>query len=354
VLNIAKRLVFQTFDRFLQTMTARESLRRNGKDLFREAPRDGLYLDKFPQPPEYAFLGATADAKTQADVVQRPIFITARFRSGSTFLWQLFRQIEGVTAFYEPLNERQWFAESGNAPDPTHIGVTSYTTEYRGLQHLAQCFDPKWSVHRLYLDEKDNEPQLVEYIQSLIDGARGRAVLQFNRADLRLAWLKAHFPEAYVVHLYRDPREQWVSIVKKSRQNLPLDLKGWGPTEGANLFYTLEWCRDLQGLFPFLDPNQKQHPYYFHFALWRLSFLFGSKFSDRSIAYESLIQDMDATLGPVLQDTGLPTSKLTDLKNINQGRLSKRASEYAPEDWYAAIEARCESRIRAYFSRSLA
>lgn len=349
MLNIAKRFVFAAFDRFLQTMTARESLRRHGKDLFREAPRDGLYLNEFPQPPEYSFLPNPKALRPEATEKQRPIFVTARFRSGSTFLWQLFRQLEGVTAFYEPLNERQWIAETSNNPDPTHIGVSSYTDEYQGLHHLAHLFDPIWAFRRLYLDEKDNEPQLAAYIRSLIDAASGRAVLQFNRTDFRLAWLKAHFPEAHILHLYRNPREQWVSVIRKSGRELALDLQGWGPEQGKDLFYTYEWCRNLQGIFPFLDPLQEEHPYFFHYALWRLSYLFGASFSDISIAYESLIEDMEGVLGSVLQTFGLPKTNLTELNRLNRGRLDNRAREYAPEDWYAEIETSCESRIRAYF-----
>lgn len=348
-MSIAKRFVFAAFDRLLQTTTARESLRRHGKDLFREAPRNALLLDEFPQPSEYSFLPSPNTLGPEATEKQRPIFVTARFRSGSTFLWQLFRQMEGVTAFYEPLNERQWFADTSKETDPTHIGVSSYATEYQGLQHLTRCFDPEWPFSRLYLDEKDNQPQLAQYIQALINAAPGRAVLQFNRVDFRLPWLRTHFPEAHILHLYRNPREQWVSIVRKSGRELALDLQGWGREKGKDLFYTYEWCRDLQGVFPFLDPLQEEHPYFFHFALWRLSYLFGTRFSDMSIAYESLIENLENVIVPLLQNAGLPTTNLEELTNLNQGRLDNRSSEYAPNDWYTDIEARCESRIRAYF-----
>src|SRR5262249_4078250 len=37
------------------------------------------------------------------------VFITARFRSGSTLLWNLFRHVPNCTAYYEPFNERRWF-----------------------------------------------------------------------------------------------------------------------------------------------------------------------------------------------------------------------------------------------------
>ena len=45
---------------------------------------------------------------------QPPIFITARFRSGSTFLWNLFRRIDGYTSYYEP-HQRATLVRSADA-----------------------------------------------------------------------------------------------------------------------------------------------------------------------------------------------------------------------------------------------
>jgi hypothetical protein len=48
-----------------------------------------------------------------------PIFITARFRTGSTLLWNAFRHVRGCTSYYEPLNERRWFDPSARVyPGP--------------------------------------------------------------------------------------------------------------------------------------------------------------------------------------------------------------------------------------------
>ena len=57
--------------------------------------------------------------------VQAPVFLTGRFRSGSTLLWNLFRNVPDCTSFYEPLNERRWFDPStrGQRVDRTHLGV---------------------------------------------------------------------------------------------------------------------------------------------------------------------------------------------------------------------------------------
>lgn len=70
-----------------------------------------------------------------------PVFITARFRSGSTLLWNLFRHVPGCTAYYEPLNERRWFdpASRGDRVDKTHVGVEDYWREYKGWGTWRRC-----------------------------------------------------------------------------------------------------------------------------------------------------------------------------------------------------------------------
>src|SRR4029453_9208736 len=54
----------------------------------------------------YLDLGRAGESTAVA--TRRPVFITARFRSGSTLLWNLFRHLSGCTSYYEPLNERRW------------------------------------------------------------------------------------------------------------------------------------------------------------------------------------------------------------------------------------------------------
>ncbi len=50
---------------------------------------------------EYPELPGGSDAALVAD--REPVFVTARFRSGSTLLWNLFRNTPEETAYYEPL-----------------------------------------------------------------------------------------------------------------------------------------------------------------------------------------------------------------------------------------------------------
>src|SRR5687768_15177301 len=109
------------------------------------APRDTRPAGLDPGAPSpYPDLGAA-----RCDPValgQGAIFITARFRSGSTLLWNIFRNAPGFTAYYEPHNERRWFdpACRGDRVDGTHRGVSDYWAEYQGLEDLARYYNEDW------------------------------------------------------------------------------------------------------------------------------------------------------------------------------------------------------------------
>ena len=291
-------------------------------------------------------------AETAIKPAARPIFITARFRSGSTFLWQLFKSIEGVTCYYEPLNEARWFLlDHSTAPlDKTHIGVEDYRAEYEGMRDLDTWFDPNWAYRHLYMDETSHDPNLERYISELIRRANGRAVLQFNRVDFRLPWLRAHFPEAYILHLYRHPREQWMSILGKGAEVSP-DFRIQSALERSpDGFYTLEWARDLRHVFPFLEPAGR-HPYELHYLLWRLSYLFGRAYGDISICFEDVVLDFERTVGEVCSAVGLEQADLQRLSRLNQGKQTSRWPSYADDAWYSNMEARCDREIEIYFGR---
>lgn len=106
--------------------------------------------------------------------------ITARFRSGSTPLWNLFRHVEGCTAYYEPLNERRWFeaGHRGKRVDPAHRGVEDYWREYDGLADLATVYRESWVRRHLYMDASFWDPHLQAYVGRLIEHAHGRPLLQ--------------------------------------------------------------------------------------------------------------------------------------------------------------------------------
>jgi hypothetical protein len=263
----------------------------------------------------------------------------------------LFKNIQGVTCYYEPLNEAEWFLlDRTTAPlDKTHIGVDDYRAEYDGMEDLAQWFDRGWAYNRLYMDETAHDPKLERYIVELIARARGRAVLQFNHVDFRLPWLRAHFPEAHILHLYRHPREQWMSILGKGAR-IGLDYRiGSALEQSPDGFYTLEWARDLRRVFPMLEPEGR-HPYELHYLLWRLSYSFGQTYSDRSICYEDLVLDFESTVADICTTIALDNVDIARLKQLNHGKRTMSWSEYANEAWYLKLETQCDHELEAYFS----
>ena len=282
----------------------------------------------------------------------RPIFITARFRAGSTFLWQIFRRITGVTAYYEPLNENRWFLPRHHTTDPSHIGVRDYDREYHGMEYLDQCFKDEWTTRRLLMTSRSCDDNLYRYISSLIKGAKDRrAVLQFNRMDFRLDWLRVHFPEAYIIHLYRHPREQWISM-QRDGGHLPLSYR-YKSDDMQGPFYLKCWAMDLRYRFPFLDP-MGCHPYEIHYYIWRLSYMWGLSKADYHLAYEDLISDFKPQVSDIITFCGLnaPSACFDTLESLNKGRQETRWQSYAPCEWFEEIESRCEKNILRFFQES--
>lgn len=340
-----RRPIYWLIRKALNSDFVREELWRSGRDRLRRTTSPRLDASEFDRPPAGYDL---ARAEAPQPVLPSPVFITARFRSGSTFLWQLFRAIEGVTAYYEPLNERRWFLhpERSAASDPSHRGVNSYGLEYAGMADLEALFDLNWGYHELYMDERSHDPRLFRYIDQLIRRAGGRPVLQFNRVDLRLPWLRAHFPSARIVHLFRHPREQWMSIQAKGRVPVDCTLKNFARYDA---FYTLAWARDLRVIFPFLELDDDLSPYALHYYLWRLSMIFGRSHSHLSLSYEDLTARFESTFGGLLAGLGIEGADLERLRRLNRGPTVPRWPDYADDGWFGAIEAECERTLRIYF-----
>jgi hypothetical protein len=276
------------------------------------------------------------------------VFITARFRSGSTLLWNLFRHVEGCTAYYEPLNERRWFdpAARGDRVDTTHRKVEDYWREYDGLADLGRHYREEWISRSLLMDEHAWDPDLRRYVEVLIERAPGRPVLQFNRIDFRLPWFRRHFPAARIVHLVRHPRDQWCSSL--------LDVKRFPPDghvrdfAAHDGFYLLTWARDLRHHFPFLDERAATHPYQLFYYLWKLSYLFGRKYAHHSLAYEHLLADPEGQLRELFAALDLERYDLDRLKRLIVPPAVGKWKEYADDAWFRRHEAACEEVLAGF------
>lgn len=276
------------------------------------------------------------------------IFITGRFRSGSTLLWNMFNKLGPFTAYYEPLNERRWFLMQDRRVDPTHIGVDDYHANYNGMKDLETLFDQTWGRQRLYMNRMATDWNMLAYIDALVERAARMPVLQFNRVDFRLEWLRAHYPEARILHIYRAPRDQWVSSLHGDALTKDLTVATF---QDHDRFYLRSWSENLQSVFPFLKVPPDESPYVPFYLLWRMSYLFGHHHADASIAFEDLAADPQAKLEEALArmkvDTaGIAWSALDGLvAPVKQGKWRS----FADEDWFAAKEDRCERVLRGTF-----
>jgi hypothetical protein len=297
-------------------------------------------LDARPLP--YPDLGAAPPAPG-ADGAGA-IFITGRFRSGSTLLWNLFRHLNGFTAYYEPHNERRWFdpATRGSHTDPSHRHVSDYWKEYEGLEELGRYYREEWTYRNLFMDASAWDADLLAYTRLLLARAIGRPVLQCNRIDFRLPWFRRHFPAARVVHLYRHPRDQWCSSLMGS----PFPPTGtMAEFRGHDRFYLLSWARDLAHHFPFLDEGAVEHPYQSFYYIWKLSYLFGRKYAHHSLSMEAIVERPEATLLELFQAVAVDPAgqDMQQLQSLIVRQELGKWRKYAGDEWFRRHEAVCEA-----------
>ncbi len=312
--------------------------------------RDGVHSCLAATAPlPYPELGSTAGEPAISDRSDI-IILTGRFRSGSTLLWNLFRNVGGCTAYYEPLNERRWFDMAGDDhhTDPSHRHVADYWREYQGLNALADVYDESWIRRRLFLTADAWAPRMKAYVDALIDTAPGRPVLQFNRIDLRLPWFKRHYPNATFIHIYRHPRDQWCSTLMGDLDRVPLDLPAQD-FERFDRFYLRLWVQDLQFQFPFLADRAVEHPYQQFYYLWRLSYNMGAALCDHSVCFEELARQPAIEIPALLQAAGIQSYDLDALLKLIAPPDLGKWDRFASDDWFARHEAACEQVLADFF-----
>jgi hypothetical protein len=310
-----------------------------------ELPQEaGLPLPPYP---ELGIPQLDGRASRRKDVV----FITGRFRSGSTLLWNIFRNLGGCTAYYEPHNERRWFdpRSRGDHTDPSHRNVSDYWREYEGLEQLGDFYREEWTERHLYMDENFWDPDLKRYTEILIERAAGRPVLQCNRIDFRLPWVRKNFPNAKIIHLFRHPRDQWVSALMGDASKLPRDVSVEGFAE-HDRFYLLRWAEDLKYHFPFLDPRAAEHPYQLFYYIWKLSYIFGRRYADYSLAFEHLVENPEGLLTEVFRVIGLDGHDYSRVAPLIVRPDLGRWSKFAEDDWYRRHEETCETVLHEFFN----
>lgn len=236
------------------------------------------------------------------------VFISGDFSSGTTLLYTLFRGNQECRCLYEPLHETllPWLVWSPRSYEG-HVNVGNYFREYKGLGGVMRLADPSWGVSGLHLDEADEAPGLRRYLSYLIGASYAyapRVVVKENRLTFRLAWLRANFPQARVINIWRDKEDQWRSWVRRSQQYLGREDVGQGSVEFMG-FRLAAWCEDLKSTFPELSADASTSGFERFSKLWELSREAHERHADLCINLREFHDDFDAALARVSRASGI-------------------------------------------------
>jgi hypothetical protein len=156
----------------------------------------------------------------------KALFLHTGYRTAGTWLWSCFRQLDGVTGYYEPLHEMldgidtailanstsdswksghpkmdlPYFAEFSDLIRPEGRGIEGYETDF--------------AIDRFDAMDKETSDRIERYIRHLMAAAHanGRVpVFKFCRSLGRLDWFRTIFPDAVHVVVEKNPISHWQS-----------------------------------------------------------------------------------------------------------------------------------------------
>jgi hypothetical protein len=247
------------------------------------------------------------------------VFVTGDFCSGSTLVSTLFRKSGQYYCLYEPLHERLpefliW------RPDPRphdhHFFAADNYGEMAEFDRITDLHSRKWGSSNFYLPPDAEDDELYRYMMYVIGtsfGRRPRVMFKENRIAFRLGWIRAKFPSAKIVHIFRDAESQWNSNVRRVQEFLRKDDVGQTST-AYNGFNVATYCEDLKSTFPELDAGNFRSGYQRFHRLWELSYVENQKYSDISVDYRDLTRDFVPTWARVWANIGASPIDFTVLK----------------------------------------
>lgn len=264
------------------------------------------------------------------------IFITGRFCSGTTFLWNFFNWTSQYCAYYEPLHPGLLASIQHISPKQKHKGVDNYWQEYLRLNELPQHYSPTFGFERLTLQENEQHQALENYLHYLIQHNDNKSVaIKFNRVDFRLGWLKQRFPTAKIIHIERNIRDSW----KSSRAHLPADVEK--DMYQFNAYELIQWVIALDEQFPFIIDNSASS-YHLHYFIAKLSEKFSRHYAHVTINFErDIIKNFDHFIEKISTTTGLNKNEITAYIQKREIPLLK---EYTVDEivWLENVEKECD------------
>jgi len=159
----------------------------------------------------------------KAVIRPHPVFIHSLWRTGSTYIWNKFRESGGFYTYYEPFNEQYlWNTREnfetefggGKAAEMSHPELSNnYAHEFPIYSNGGvPLFRKSFSYDDYCLEAGQDAPHLERYVGMLARYAPRRPVFQFCRSTLRAGWLRDKF-NSVNIYILRSPRDQWESYL---------------------------------------------------------------------------------------------------------------------------------------------
>lgn len=222
-------------------------------------------------------------------ITDNRIFIIAQGRSGSTLLWNIFRHLPKFTTFYEPLhptllsNIKDGFGPHGRS---RHWKVTEYWEEYRQVPELEKYYK---SLEESSLEEK------FDYFDKLSESTDKISVYKILRLWGHIKELRIRYPDANIIHLWRDVDTQFNSFIHGGFEIEPGRIA---------LDYFGEWRLGYELQYPNTHvPEQLNgdEVLKYYKGIWELAREEGLQYSNLSLHYESILIRPDRELKPMLE-----------------------------------------------------
>jgi hypothetical protein len=90
------------------------------------------------------------------------------------------------------------------------------------------------------------------------------------------------------------------------------------------------------------------------YLLWKLSYLFGVKYSDHSLSYESLLDEPAKQISHLCSRLNIENYDLDALQSLIAEPSRGKWKTYADEDWFRAQETWCETIMAEFFGNRIA
>lgn len=234
----------------------------------------------------------------QPNPTVKGFIVTGFFRTGSTFVFDVLRQIENVKVLYEPYHPEivdyvRETQKGNHGADKNFLGHSiseNYFNEYIDIdsEEMESIFALKnREVNHPVLNSVSHHNELYNYLKFLIEygSSNGEVpILQANRLNYCLDWLKVNFKEYPTILIIRQPYDIYLSL-KKIAAKQDIDLTIHSPE--INFWNVNEIVNSLRLRYPFINEMPNEFYYRLCFVVVWIN-LIESKKADFVLYYESL------------------------------------------------------------------